>query len=169
MMQGIGYQDYYQNRISEGYTAGEIELAGNERYLIYFGRAHLVDHETGELCRGHLKIGRGKFATALMRGRNQPGIDFRIYSEIILETNEATHHVEKLIKINLRDYNMKFSQGQREMYDIDDAQLESTVDKVVALTKNWTHHNILEVNHYYDVSAYHQGVDHLTETMLEMA
>jgi len=161
-MQGIGYQEYRKNRLNEGYSASEIESVGNERFLIYFGRAHLVDHETGIEGRGYLKIGRGKFATALMRGRNQPGIDFRIYSEIILESNQATKDIEELIKIHLWQYNKTFSQGQREMYDISDTDLGSKVDHIVSLAKHRTYHVIREVNHYYtipDVSEYHITMD----------
>ena len=147
-MTGIGYQEYRKLRLNEGHTSTAMEQAGNERYLIYFGRAHVSDHETGTECRGHLKIGRGKFATALMRGRNQPGIDFRIYAELILENNQATKDVEEIIKDALQHRNMKFSQGQREMYNISDAEIETTLSAIVEIVGAETSHKILETNYY---------------------
>jgi hypothetical protein len=147
-MKGIGYQEYKKIRLNEGHTGTTMEHAGNERYLIYFGRAHVADHETGVECRGHLKIGRGKFATALMRGRNQPGIDFRIYAELILENNQATKDVEEIIKDALEHRNMKFSQGQREMYNISDAEIETTLSAIVEIVEAETGHKILETNYY---------------------
>lgn len=144
---GIGYQEYRKRRMDvEGLRASDIEKAGNERYLIYFGRAHVVDHETNTEHRGPLKIGRGKFATALMRGRNQPGIDFRIYSEIILETNDATKDIEMLIKGLLLDKNITLSQNQQECYDIKDDELLDLLDDIVESIDTKSSHLILEHN-----------------------
>jgi hypothetical protein len=125
-----------------------MEQSGNERYLIYFGRAHLTDHESGAECRGHLKIGRGKFATALMRGRNQPGIDFRVYAELILRDNQATKDIEDIIKDALAHRNMTFSQGQREMYNIKDDEIETVLTTIADIVRAETDHEILETNYY---------------------
>ncbi len=144
---GIGYQANRTQRMMEGYSGNRMEAAGNERYLVYFGRAHLIDHETGVETRGHMKIGRGKFATAIQRGRNQPGVDFRIYGEIILGSNEATHEVEKLISYELRHKHKEFSQGQSEMYEIEDDELETILDNMATLTRK-NHWKILELNLY---------------------
>jgi hypothetical protein len=148
MSKGIGYQEYRRKRLSEGLSASKIEAAGNERFLIYFGRAHVVDHETGTVARGKLKIGRGKFATALMRGRNQPGIDFRIYAELILENNRATQIAEDELKAELSAHNASMSQGQRELYDFADSELQATVDRIVARIKSQTNLRIIETNYY---------------------
>jgi hypothetical protein len=126
-----------------------MEQSGNERYLIYFGRAHLTDHESGTECRGHLKIGRGKFATALMRGRNQPGIDFRVYAELILRDNQATKDIEDIIKDALAHRNMVFSQGQLEMYNIKDDEIETVLTTIADIVRAETNHEILETNYYY--------------------
>ena len=149
-MKGIGYQEYKRKRMNEGLIASHIEDPGNERFLIYFGRAHLSDFESGIACRGHLKIGRGKFATAIQRGRNQSGIDFRIYAEIILGNNEATHVAEAKIKDALSHKHMTFSQGQDEMYNIKDEELEMVVATMAEIIDSETHYDILEVVTYLD-------------------
>ena len=134
-------------RIEEGFSGNRMEAAGNERYLLYFGRAHLVDHESGVQTRGHMKIGRGKFATAIQRGRNQPGVDFRIYGEIILENNDDTHKVEKIVSTALKHKHMYFEQGQSEMYDIKDNELYNTLLDMAKLA-NDANTKILEINIY---------------------
>lgn len=147
MPKGIGYQEYRNNRmINEGLRAGDIEKAGNERYLLYFGRAHVIDHETGIEARGPLKIGRGKFATALMRGRNQPGIDFRIYAELVLDTNDATSDAEDISKMIFGKSRMCMDQNQQECYDIKDADVADAVITVSDQITSMTRHRILETN-----------------------
>lgn len=144
---GIGYQANRLQRINEGFSGKRMEAAGNERYLLYFGRAHLTDHETGVQTRGHMKIGRGKFSTAIQRGRNQPGVDFRIYGEIILASNYDTHEVEKIVSNALKHKHMYFDQGQSEMYDITDDELPSILHNMVKLIQADSI-KILEVNIY---------------------
>lgn len=129
-MLGIGYQEAKQKRFDEGFARSQIEKRGNEEYLLYFARAHIVDHETGLEARGQLKIGRGKFKTALQRGRNQPGVDFRIYAEVLVESNADTYHIENIVKHVLSDRNVVGSQGQRELYDISDDELYDTVKNI---------------------------------------
>lgn len=147
MPKGIGYQEYRTKRmISEGLRSGDIEKTGNERYLLYFGRAHVIDHESKTEARGPLKIGRGKFATALMRGRNQPGIDFRIYAEIILDTNDATTDAEEISKDLLRDSRLTMDQNQQECYSIGDDGIADTVEMIADQIRSTTCHKIQEVN-----------------------
>jgi len=134
---GIGYIEYRKKRINEGLMSSKIESAGNERFVVYFGRVHLNDHETDQFCRGYLKIGRGKFATALMRGRNQPGIDFRIYAEIVVDNNDDTRRVEQIAQGLLISRNVKFSQGQKEMYNIKDDELMDIVHQVADRAKTF--------------------------------
>jgi hypothetical protein len=143
---GIGYKEYCKmhNAICES----KFEKKGAERYLIYFGRAHVVDHETEVLARGPLKIGRGKWATALMRGRNQPGVDFRIYFEIILNTNEETYLIEKMIKDALDHRNIVMSQGQRELFNIKDEEIETVANTVLEIIEFETKIKPLEVNYF---------------------
>lgn len=148
MHMGIGYQGYKKYLLSEGYSSSEIEEQGKEKFIIYFGRAYVVDHETGVLARGPLKIGRGKFATALMRGRNQPGIDFRIFYEIILPTNEATYVCEKIIKEAISHRNIVGSQGQKELYDISDQELDKCVMTLCTIINEDTDYDNLEVNKF---------------------
>lgn len=144
---GIGYIEYRNL-----YESVRNEKPGDERFLIYFGRAHVTDHVTGVMARGPLKIGRGKFATAIMRGRNQPGVDFRIYSEIILPDNDATYECEQVIKSALEHLNIEMSQNQQELYDILDIELKHTVETMVEIIKaELPYTNILETNHYFDL------------------
>lgn len=148
MYTGIGYQGYKRYMMSEGYSSREIEQRGREKYIIYFGRAYVQDHQTGVVARGPLKIGRGKYATALMRGRNQPGIDFRIYFEIVLDSNEATYECEKIIKEAMSHRNIVGSQGQRELYDIEDEELKKCVMSLCEIINEETNNTILEVNQF---------------------
>lgn len=147
--QGIGYQEYKDMRVvNEGIDSGKLENVGNERFLIYFGRLHLKDHQTGVECRGPLKIGRGKFATAIMRGRNQPGGDFRIYGEIILSRNSETYIAEDIINDRLTNRNVSMSQGQEEIYNITDEELEDIIKEMSELVSEKC--NIIEVKTYKD-------------------
>ena len=131
MIAGIGYQEAKNLRVAEGFKKSKIESKGNESYLIYFGRVHLKDFETGIPCRGPMKIGRGKFMTALMRGRNQPGIDFRVYAEVRVENNDDTYALESVAKEIFKHRNIVGSQGQRELYDFKDEELRDIVLDIV--------------------------------------
>ena len=148
-MKGIGYHAYseFRNEIeNRSISRGRQEQSGNERYIIYFGRAYVDDFETGVTARGPLKIGRGKFASALMRGRNQPGIDFRIFAEIVLDSNDATYACEDIVKDALGHRNIKGKQGQKELYDIKDRELKKTVETIVEIFNSEIYsHKILEV------------------------
>ena len=146
---GIGYIDYKKMRINEGIMPSKIENGGNERYVIYLMRSHMSDHETSTFCRGHAKIGRAKFATALLRGRNQSGVDNRIYAEIQVSTNEETHRLEKIAQSMLANRNLKFSQGQEEMYDIKDNEIVDIFNQIVDTARNqFLPINVLEVKFY---------------------
>lgn len=147
-MKGIGYHSYSEFRkLEEGHqiSRGKQEQPGNERYIIYFGRAYVEDFETGVMARGPLKIGRGKFATALMRGRNQPGIDFRIFAEIVLDSNEATYACEEILKDMLSHRNLKGKQGQKELYDISDRELKKTVKTIAEVFLAETFYNVVDI------------------------
>jgi hypothetical protein len=157
MSKGIGYQDYRKKRItSEGLRSSQIESKGYERYSIYFGRAHCFDHETNIEARGQLKIGRGKFTTALMRGRNQPGIDFRVYGEIILDSDKATYDAEKVIKGSLSHRHLNMSQGQQELYDIKDNELSYTIETIAEILKSELF-TINEVNIFLEKTESHNA------------
>ena len=147
-MLGIGYQEARRKRLSEGYTSSSMEDKGNEEFLLYFGRAHITDYESGNTARGLMKVGRGKYKTALMRGRNQPGVDFRIYAEIIVSSNEETHAIEKLATNLLMEKRKKGSQGQRELYDIKDAELFDIVNDIAEVAKDCNQISVLEINFY---------------------
>tara|TARA_Y100000310_G_scaffold35919_1_gene33880 strand:+ start:367 stop:867 length:501 start_codon:yes stop_codon:yes gene_type:complete len=148
---GIGYQEARKKRFDEGFSgsgANGLESRGNEEFIIYFGRACVNDFETKVPARGLLKIGRGKWKTALQRGRNQPGIDFRIYAEILLYTNEDTHTVEKLITKTFKNRNVKGSQGQKELYNFTDVEIVDLVYTTEEIINDFTDVKIKEVNFY---------------------
>lgn len=149
-MQGIGYQGYRNLRINEGIPPGSIEEKGNERYSVYWGRMHIVDHETGVLARGIMKFGRGKFTTAIQRGRNEGGADFRIYGEIIVDNDEATYVFERKISEMMSSRNVSGSQGQKELYTIKDNELEDIVRQMSTLMDIQTSYWIREVNIYHN-------------------
>ena len=136
-MIGLGYLDYCQKRIDEGLSTQQtktgfgFEDPGKERFIIYFARTHIVDHETGIEARGLLKIGRAKFATAIQRSRNQPGCDFRIYAEIVCETNNQIKELEKIIEKFLVDRHVELTQNQRELYDIKDNEIRPTIKAIL--------------------------------------
>ena len=147
-MKGIGYQSFRTLRIGSGIPKSKIEKEGYERYSLYFARSHQEDHETGQVSRGHLKFGRAKFITALQRGRNEGGADFRIYGEIVLDSNEATKEFEARVQSMMSRSNRTGSQGQRELYDIRDSELENVILEVARVLRTYTHHRVLEVNLY---------------------
>jgi len=136
-MIGLGYLDYCQKRIDEGLSTQQtktgfgFEDPGQERFVVYFARTHIIDHQTGIEARGLLKIGRAKFATALQRSRNQPGCDFRIYAEIVCETNNQIKELEKKVEKFLIDKHVELTQNQRELYDIKDDELRPTIKAIL--------------------------------------
>jgi len=136
-MIGLGYLDYCQKRIDEGLSTQQtktgfgFEDPGQERFVVYFARTHIIDHQTGIEARGLLKIGRAKFATALQRSRNQPGCDFRIYAEIVCETNNQIKELEKKVERFLIDKHVELTQNQRELYDIKDDELRPTIKAIL--------------------------------------
>ena len=136
-MIGLGYLDYCQKRIDEGLSTQQtktgfgFEDPGQERFVVYFARTHIIDHQTGIEARGLLKIGRAKFATALQRSRNQPGCDFRIYAEIVCETNNQIKELEKKVEKFLVDKHVELTQNQRELYDIKDDELRPTIKAIL--------------------------------------
>ena len=136
-MIGLGYLDYCQKRIDEGLSTQQtktgfgFEDPGKERFIIYFARTHIVDHETGVEARGLLKIGRAKFATAIQRSRNQPGCDFRIYAEIVCETNNQIKELEKVVEKFLVDKHVELTQNQRELYNIKDDEIRPTIKAIL--------------------------------------
>lgn len=147
-MNGIGYQGYRALMMAQGLLASEIEKPGNERYLNYWGRSHQIDHETGFVSRGYMKFGRGKFMTPLMRGRNEGGADFRVYAEIVVDCNDATIQFEKRIEDMLSHLSIPGSEGQQELYNIRDSELEDTVRAAAEAMDRESPYHILEVNTY---------------------
>ena len=137
MLKGIGYLEYCQERIDEGYpTQGNkdgtgYEQKGNERYVLYFARSHIEDFETGQIARGHMKIGQAKYLSAVMRTRNQPGNDFRCYAEIVMTELQHTFDAEALMKKLYKGRRLQLTQNQQEMYNFTDEELKNVVEFLV--------------------------------------
>jgi hypothetical protein len=147
-MNGIGYQGYRALMMESGLSASEIEIEGNERFVVYWGRSHSVDHITKVLAREWLKFGRAKFMTPLMRARNEGGSNFRVYAEIVTDCTEATRHFETKIKSMWSHRNVVGSEGQRELFDIIDEELVDIVRLAAETMDKETAYRILEVNLY---------------------
>ncbi len=124
-MIGKSFKDLKEERLAEGVSSGRMETPGNEQYCVYFARAHVVDHETQAIARGPLKIGRAKYLTTVVRGRNQSGIDFRTYARIIVETNEESWSTERDVKSLLEHKHLPGAQNQTELYSLTDAELKT--------------------------------------------
>ena len=136
-IKGIGYLEYCQERMNEGYpTQGNkdgtgYEQKGNERYVLYFARSHIEDFETGQIARGHMKIGQAKYLSAVMRTRNQPGNDFRCYAEIVMDELQHTFDAEALMKKLYKGRRLQLTQNQQEMYNFTDEELKDVVEFLV--------------------------------------
>ena len=111
------------NKIGTGY-----EQKGNERYVLYFARSHIEDFETGQIARGHMKIGQAKYLSAVMRTRNQPGNDFRCYAEIVMAELQHTFDAEALMKKLYKGRRLQLTQNQQEMYNFSDEELTGVID-----------------------------------------
>ena len=131
---GISYQDYKKERKKlfehTQHPASQIEKEGNEEYHLYMGRAHIKDFLSGTEARGLLKIGRGKYATAIQRGRNQPGVDFRIYAMIVFDNNGDTWRCERIVKKLLETHHTTGPQGQQELYKLNDSDITTAVARI---------------------------------------
>ena len=134
---GLGYKGACQLRIDEGYTTQNSKIKGDgyeeqghERYCLYFGRSHIIDHETGVSARGLLKVGRAKYLSALIRGRNQPGNDFRIYYAIYVPNDRQTWLLEEIFKKKYKSRNVIGDEGQQELYNIKDEEIKEIVDDI---------------------------------------
>jgi len=131
---GVSYQDYKKERKKlfehTANPASQIEKEGNEEYHLYMGRAHIKDFISNTEARGLLKIGRGKYATAIQRGRNQPGVDFRIYAMIIFNNNGDTWKCERIVKTLLKAKHVAGPQGQQELYNLKDVEIDTTIASI---------------------------------------
>ena len=104
---------------------------GHERYCLYFGRSHIQDHETDVRARGLLKVGRAKYLSALIRSRNQPGNDFRIYYAIYVPNETQYKKLEEIFKKKYESRNVPGDEGQLELYNIKDEEIKQIVDDMV--------------------------------------
>lgn len=131
MIKGAGYSDIIQERLNDGFTKQTLESNDHPEWTIYIGRMHVTDYESGITSRGLLKIGRAKYVNTVQRGRNQGGADFRIYARIIVENNETTSYIEKLVKQLYSTRRTSGPQNQTELYNITDNEISELVNTIV--------------------------------------
>ena len=131
MTKGAGYSDIVNERLKDGFTKKTLESKDHPEWSIYIARTHLIDHKTGAVSRGLLKIGRAKYVNTVQRGRNQGGSDFRIYARIIVENNETTTYIEKLVKQKYASRRISGPQNQTELYDITDDEIQDLVNTII--------------------------------------
>jgi len=129
-MNGIDYPSYKKLRCTrELIHVSVLEKPQGRRPVIYFGRVHLTDIFTGVESRGYLKIGKSDTPNIMMRLRNQPGSDFRVYAEIHIQGDLAS--AEKVAHSVLKPWQVPTTHlGQTELFNILDDSLENSVDKV---------------------------------------
>lgn len=155
MRQGIGYRDYCQWRSRvEGVKTSLLETPGYERYVIYFGRTHLIDADSGFEARGLLKIGQAKYVNTVQRGRNQAGASFRVYAEITLEDDQATREAEAIAKKLFNHMHVHGDEGQTELYQFVDADITTISERLAAEIAASTSHHIKDVIRFKDGMVY---------------
>ena len=69
-----------------------------------------------------LKIGRSKNAQAIQRGRAQGGAEWWFGAYFLLPDNDATRIVERQMKYTFKEYNIKGTQRQTELYSLEAGQ-----------------------------------------------
>lgn len=150
----IGYADYCELRSKdENLKKSDLEKDQNPRWCIYFGRSHVIDFETGILARGPLKVGKAKYANTLIRGRSQDGSNFRLYAEIVLESETALLDADKIIKTYFLDWNIPGEENQTELYNIKDSEIPNFIKFASELILNKTGHNITRINDFTNKSS----------------
>ena len=134
MKKGAGWSEIIAERKAAGHK--KLEDPKNPEWTVYVARAHVTDHITGEVSRGPLKIGRGKYMNNIQRGRNQSGADFRVYARLILEDNHGTNVIEKFVETEYA--NRKFTGTQRtqsELYDFSDEEITKLIENIEIFAK----------------------------------
>lgn len=146
---GLGRLEYTQDRLcNENILPSLLEEEGCEKFVLYLGRTYLQDARTGFIAASELKIGRAKFLTAIMRGRNQGGVDFRVHAEIVFSNNKGTHESEKFVTKYYLHRNKPGTQGQTEMYDFLDDEIPGILSTVVAEMQKFTDFDVLDCIDY---------------------
>ena len=69
--------------------------------------------------RAPTKIGRSKNAQAIQRGRAQGGAEWWFAAYFELPNKAATQLIEKQAKLHFKEWHIKGTQRQTELYDID--------------------------------------------------
>lgn len=102
-----------------------IERYDSNTYGIYIGYQAIGD------CIGPTKIGRTINLKAIERGRAQGGADWWFHSFWLLDSRAETYSVESRIKASLKQYKIKGTQSQTELYSLSLAEAETLVSQLL--------------------------------------
>ncbi len=138
---GIGSQAYRNWRACrENVKVSWLEEPAYYRHVVYWGRQHLWDVDTGVQARGYFKVGKSVALTSMFRQRNEGGGEFRVYAEIHVEDNQELSRSEYLAHCMLQHKRVKGAENQQELFDIKDSELEHSLATVyVQLCKHNIH------------------------------
>jgi len=135
---GIGYQEYkILRKHRENLRPSQLEHQDYKRHILYFGRMHLIDHMSKEESVGPMKVGKTYYPTSLFRARNEAGGEFRLYAEIVLYDQFEMDSIEKIAHKALNIYRIEGPQGQKELFNLSNIDLDQHIDSVLyAFLKN---------------------------------
>jgi hypothetical protein len=135
-MNGIDYPAYKKLRCTrELIHVSLLEKPQGRRSVIYFGRVHLTDVSSATEARGYFKIGKSDMPNVMMRLRNQPGSEFRLYAEVLIDGD--VNRAEKVAHTELKPWQLSTTHlGQTELFNIPDDSLERRVEQVCKALNN---------------------------------
>ena len=110
MITGKQIHDYYDLGYSDSKT-----------YAIYAGFQEISG------TRSHIKLGRCNNAAALQRGRAQGGANWWFIGFYPMSTNASTYIASKHIKESLAKSRIPGAQGQTELYNIKESEIDSII------------------------------------------
>ena len=110
MITGKQIHDYYDLGYSDSKTFG-----------IYAGFQEIDGNHS------HMKLGRCNNAAALQRGRAQGGANWWFVGFYPMSTNASTYIASKHIKTILSKRRIPGAQGQTEIYNIKESELDSII------------------------------------------
>ena len=83
--------------------------------------------------RAPTKIGRSKNAQAIQRGRAQGGAEWWFAAYFELPNKAATQLIEKQVKTVFKEWHIKGTQRQTELYDIDAVKAALMLAELIAM------------------------------------
>lgn len=159
-MSGLDYIQYCDFRRRKGSAQNRLEK--DPRHCLYFARNHQIDHRGGPTAIGHLKIGRAIYANTVQRGRNQGGGDFRLYAEILLQSEAESRNMEEVAALVCVNRHWHSPIAQTELYDIRDEELAGTVTMISEGAAKIHGIRSLEINTWFECEDIEPPLVHIT-------